>query len=498
MLLMDRLRLQRIATVLERCVRSFFLRAGSKAREGFVLMAKRHDLPRVILQQRADTPQMLALLPLVYRHDHSVKRYAYWASLELGVQLVCRALQGPAEAAVNAEGGGDASAELQRETACDALVGMCEWSAGGGRSQNGPQSVSMDGKQWGLSVLAELSESCSSDGTLAHALVASAVAECSDAGSVQLGVRALTAVLGLSAALKQPTSSKSLAAINLANAVAEAVAQLSNALPKWFAADVPATREGHQTREARGTALVGVVRCLGAACEFVGSAGSEQAVAALRYALVAVRVGSRLILLLLSGAGGTLAAPSIMAAITAAWTVVGLRDEILLDGFWVRWGKQVLERAQLYASGVEVVDELPTLGHITSLSYLVDTEVVRRIIDRNHVWTGEFEGSVDRSEWAKLWKDHMGGAVLEARQDEKAGAKQLAALQELKAAVKMKRGGGGPCDGSCVGKCRCGERKAPAAAGRKKRAGGAAGGAPSDSLFSDSAGAAVEGLPSAD
>ena len=117
-------------------------------------MARRHDLPRVILQQRADTPQMLLLLPLIYRHDHSPKRYAYWASLELGVQLVCRVLQQPAEA--NADGGRDAAAEQQREWACDALVGICEWSSGNGRNQKGSESVSLDGKQWGLSVLAEL------------------------------------------------------------------------------------------------------------------------------------------------------------------------------------------------------------------------------------------------------------------------------------------------------------------------------------------------------
>eukprot|EP01043_Picozoa_sp_COSAG02_P069720 COSAG02_NODE_12067_length_1604_cov_1.221927_1_plen_230_part_10 len=62
------------ASMLERMCRSFFLRAGSKAREGFVVMAKRHGLLQVALDDRLQMPQLLSLLPLIYRQDHSPKR----------------------------------------------------------------------------------------------------------------------------------------------------------------------------------------------------------------------------------------------------------------------------------------------------------------------------------------------------------------------------------------------------------------------------------------
>ena len=168
----------------------------------------------------------------------------------------------------------------------------------------------------------------------------------------------MTAVLGLTAALKQPTSAKSHAAINLLNAVAEAAPQLSAVLP-----GAGAGAAGAAAGASGG--FVTAVRCLGAACELVGSAGSQEAVVPLRDALVAANVGSRLVLSLLSGAGGTLAAPRVMAAIAAAWTSEGLRDEVFLDGFWDRWAQPVVDRARLYASGAAVGQELPTLGHIT-------------------------------------------------------------------------------------------------------------------------------------
>ena len=178
----------------------------------------------------------------------------------------------------------------------------------------------------------------------------------------------MTAVLGLTAALKQPTSAKSHAAINLLNAVAEAAPQLSAVLPGAGAGATGGARAGAGAAGAAAGAsggFVTAVRCLRAACELVGSAGSQEAVVPLRDALVAANVGSRLVLSLLSGAGGTLAAPRVMAAIAAAWTSEGLRDEVFLDGFWDRWAQPVVDRARLYASGAAVGQELPTLGHIT-------------------------------------------------------------------------------------------------------------------------------------
>eukprot|EP01046_Picozoa_sp_COSAG06_P029154 COSAG06_NODE_2684_length_6454_cov_11.145712_4_plen_859_part_00 len=338
------------SSMLERMCRSFFLRAGSKAREGFVVMAKRHNLLQTVLHhRRGDAPQLLSLLPLIYRHDHSPKRYAYWSSLELGLQL-SGCILAPLD-----EGGlqTDPMGLLEREHACDVLVSMCEWSAGdrrsvpgggggggeahgssSGRSGRSRSRSSADARQWGLSLLAELTESYTytiaaaagkvatteaaadedSGGgeepeqghgqtmrratttTIAGALVELAVRDCSCSCQQQprqqlvgVGVRVLSAVLSLSASLKQPTSSSSYAAITLLNALADAMPRIAAALSNSVHDHISDTTgagagggggaggAGGGGVSAGSTALVETVRCIGAACDMVASSASASA-----------------------------------------------------------------------------------------------------------------------------------------------------------------------------------------------------------------------------
>ena len=130
-------------SMLVRMFSSFALRASSKAREGLVVMAKRHSLPALLLHRAAEAPSLLPLLALLYRHDHAPKRYAFWSSLELCATLGYHTLDA-------------AAAPLLRELACEALISLCEWSAGGvdGSAAAAAAGGSINARQWGLSVLA--------------------------------------------------------------------------------------------------------------------------------------------------------------------------------------------------------------------------------------------------------------------------------------------------------------------------------------------------------
>ncbi len=407
------------ASMLERTCRSFFLRAGSRAREGFVVMAKRHGFLQVALNHQLQMPQLLSLLPLIYRHDHSPKRYAYWASLELGLQLMNRVLIGSL-----AEQEDDTAAGVvlrEDEYACEALVGMCEWSAGDrSRTAGLPMkpTSSTHARQWGLSLLAELAEaSCSvvrpkqisSDSAssgIGHLLAKSAATDCTlgtdgRQQSSLLGVRSLTAVLSLSASLRQPTSSHAHAAIALATSVAAMIPQVLATLEQLATVD---WRTHRCLEAADGRAplchgstdvLIQAVRFIGAtsdmvascACGHVGLAQDDsrgaEAIDPLRTALVQAHAPTVLMRLLFAAAGGTLAAPHIVTALEHVWAAPIVRDELFSAGdWWTQWCLPLLDRARLHATAGDAsasardpdgdTEILPSFGHIVTLSCLCD------------------------------------------------------------------------------------------------------------------------------
>ncbi len=499
------------ASMLERMCRSFFLRAGSKAREGFVVMAKRHGLLQVALDDRLQMPQLLSLLPLIYRHDHSPKRYAYWASLELGLQLTNRIL-----AALSLGQVDDISAGVvlvEDEYACEALIGMCEWSAGDRSRPAGlpmKATSSTHARQWGLSLLAELAEGShaardpnqtSPDPGIGQMLVDLAATDCtlSIDGRQQsplLGVRGLTAVLSLSASLRQPTSSDSHAAIALATSVAARIPQVVATLEQLAivarsTAKAPRCFEeadGRATPLCRGSTdvLIQAVRFIGAACDMVASCAcgraalvqhdsqSTDAIDPLRTALVRAHAPTVLMRLLLAATGGTLAAPHIVTALEHVWAAPTMRDELFLrDDWWTQWCLPLLDRAQLHATAgdtsasyceadhVTGSEILPSLGHIVTLSCLCDetgtdieTEVLRQLTLQSSscnagdspVGSTDKNGEIDLSEYVgnsgrksddrhAMWRKHM--AVISAACKERAVTDRK--LAQLKRKLKQQK-----------------------------------------------------------
>ena len=438
------------ASMLERMCRSFFLRAGSKAREGFVVMAKRHGLLQALLDSGLQTPQLLSLLPLIYRHDHSPKRYAYWASLELGLRLTSRVLT--ASSAEPVDYTAAAPLLLEHEHACEALVGVCEWSAGDrSRPAGTPMKAtsSTDARQWGLSLLAELAEGCGavagpdgakSDSTIGGRLVELAANDCDlSQRSRLLGVRSLTAVLSLSASLRQPTSSHSYAAIALATSLATAIPRIAATLEQLatraMEKEAPGLDgvDGRATPLCRGSTdiLIQAVRCVGAAADMVascacGHAGTgqgdsqgDEAIEPLRLALVRAHAPTLLMQLLLAAVGGTLSAPHIVTALKHIWATPIVRDELFASdncNWWTQWCLPLLDRARLHTTAADAStpaqaadsgngsDVLPCFGHIVTVSCLCDengiaitSEVIRRLTLQASSCAG-LNSSVDSTE----------------------------------------------------------------------------------------------------
>ena len=418
------------ASMLERMCRSFFLRAGSKAREGFVVMAKRHGLLQVVLDSGLQSSQLLSLLPLIYRHDHSSKRYAYWASLELGMRLTSQVLaaSSPEPAGYTAP----APLLVEHEHACEALVAVCEWSAGDrSRPAGMPMTAtsSTDARQWGLSLLAELAERCGvagldctkSDSTIGGRLVEVAANDCDlSQRSRLLGVRSLTAVLSLSSSLRQPASSQSHAAIALATSVATAIPRIAATLEQ-LATSAMETEDRCLDVVGAGTSLcrcstdilIQAVRCIGAAADMVASCAcgrpgpdhddsqGDEAIEPLRAALVRAHVPTLLMHLLLGAVGGTLSAPHIVEALKHIWATPIVRDELFAAdncNWWTQWCLPMLDRARLHTAAAAAStpahaadsgagsDVQPCFGHIVTVSCLCDeneiaitTEVIRHL-----------------------------------------------------------------------------------------------------------------------
>lgn len=476
------------ASMLERTCRSFFLRAGSKAREGFVVMAKRHDLLRVILNRQGETPQLISLLPLIYRHDHSSKRYAYWASLEVGMQLTCRVLTAP-PAEPTETSAVAAAALLEGEYACEALVGMCEWSAGDrSRAARMPMGAtsSPDARQWGLSLLAELTEGSHvfADHETAHPetvhttigerLVELAARDCTFNSARQrpalLGVRSLTAVLGVSASLKQPSSAHSHPAIAVVKSVATAIPGMVASLDRLLKMDqiVGVDGEGPNCRGCTEI-LVQTVRCVGAASDMVASCAcavatssvafepanehskATQAIEPLRTALMRSHAPTVLLRLLLGAVGGTLTAPYIVAALKHVWAAPTVRSELFaVDDWWRHWCLPLVERAQLHGSaqgdddGTET-EVLPSFGHIVTISCLCDehgttleaaviehlTQAASNVAADNSAKDGTGEIADRITIWRKHMADVLGACELQAAADLK--------LAKLKQQLKQQK-----------------------------------------------------------